>query len=322
MERGREKSHEFLIRNVGTAPLTLEVGSTTCKCTLGHVTGKPIPPGESTTVKLEWKALAENGPFRQEAKIITNDPLHHEVALTIEGEIVSATGVQPSDFMFDKIAVNETKSAEVYVMAMLQDEMEVQSAELSDAQTRDKFDIKIEPVYKSKLPDPKAKDGVRITLTAKPGLPVGRFDQSLTLHTNLQEGEVLHVPVIGRLVGEITVHGNSSWLPEQDALMMGKIKSSEGRKSHLNLVVRGENATEVKFEMGTVDPPELKVTIGEPKSYKDTLLHVPLEIEVPPGTRPMARLDTVQGEAGKVVLKTTHPTMKEVVFFVRFAVEK
>jgi hypothetical protein len=36
----------------------------------------------------------------------------------------------------------------------------------------------------------------------------------------------------------------------------------------------------------------------------------------------MARLSTVQGEAAKVVLKTSHPTVKELTFSVRFAVER
>jgi hypothetical protein len=198
----------------------------------------------------------------------------------------------------------------------------VGSAELTDAQTRDKFDIKIEDVPREQLPNPKARDGVKITLTTKPGLPVGRFDQSLTLHTNLKDDEVIHVPVLGRLVGDITVHGTSGWLSEQDVLLLGQVKSSEGRKAHLNIVARGENAGDLKFEVGSVEPTELKATLGTPQKLKDTLLHVPLEIEVPPGTRPMVRLDTSQGEAAKILIKTTHPEMKELVVYVRFAVER
>jgi hypothetical protein len=45
-------------------------------------------------------------------------------------------------------------------------------------------------------------------------------------------------------------------------------------------------------------------------------------IEVPAGTRPMVRLGTAQGEEGRVVIKTTHPTIKELVLGVRFAVER
>ena len=319
MELGREKSHEFVIRNVGDAPLKLTVGPTSCKCTLSEVQAGAIAPGESTTVKLEWSAKSDRGPFRQTATIHTNDPRRPDIELEIDGEIVDASGLQPTDFNFDKLAVDESKSAEVYVMAMLQDDLTVNSAELTSEDTRDKFDVKIEPVERDKLPVNTARAGVRITLTAKQGLPIGRFNQYLTLNTNLKEGEKLHVPVFGRVVGDISVHGNN-WREEEGVLLLGSVDSGKGRKERVNVVVRGEDAADVKFEVGSVDPPELKVTIGEPKRLKATLLHVPVDIEIPPGTRPMVRLATAQGEEAKIVLKTTHPKMKELAIGVRFAV--
>jgi hypothetical protein len=319
MERGREKSHQFVVRNTGNAPLRLRVGPTSCKCTLSEVKAGAIAPGESTRVKLEWSAKSDRGPFRQTATIHTNDPLHPDVELTIDGEIVDATGVEPSDFVFDKLAVGETKSAEVYVMAMLQDAISVDSAELGNEETRDNFDVKIEPAERDKLPAKTARAGVKITLTAKPGLPIGRFNQYLTLNTNLKEGEKLHIPVIGRVVGDISVHG-TNWNEEIGALNLGQVESSAGKKARVNVVVRGENAAGVKFDIGTIDPPELKVTIGQPKRLNDKLAHVPMEIEIPAGTRPMARLGTSQGEEARIVLTTTHPTMKELAVPVRFAV--
>jgi hypothetical protein len=323
MERGREKSHDFLIRNTGDAPLTLRVGQTSCKCTLSKVESGAIAPGESTTVRLEWSAKSDQGPFRQTATIHTNDPRQREVELTIDGEIVDASGVQPPDFGFDKVAVGESRTAEVYVMAMLQDELTISSAELSDPDTRDKFEVKIEPVETDELPVKTARDGARITLTVKPGLPIGRFNQYLTLTTNLKEGEKLHVPVTGRVVGDISVHGTrGNWLEEQGVLSFGAVEGASGEKARLNLVVRGEDAEGVKFEVGSIDPPELKVTFGEPTRLSATLVRIPMHVEIPPGTRPMVRLGTSQGEEGKIVLKTTHPNMKELSLGVRFAVER
>jgi hypothetical protein len=323
MERGRERSHQFVIRNTGDATLTLVAGPTSCKCTLSEVEDGKIAPGESTHARLEWSAKSDRGPLRVTATFHTNDPRQREIELTIDGEVVDASGVQPPDFGFDKLSVGETKSAEVYVMAMLQDELNVSSAELSDAQYRDKFDIKMEPVERDQLPLKNARDGVRITLTAKPGLPIGPFNQYLTLATNLKEGEKLHIPVIGRVVGDISVHGTrGQWLEEQGVLSLGAVESAQGKKARLNLVVRGEGAEDVTFEVGSVDPPELKVTFGNSTRLKPTLARVPMDVEVPPGMRPMVRLATAQGDEGKIVLKTTHPTMKELTLGVRFAVER
>jgi hypothetical protein len=314
-------SHRFEVKNVGDAPLTLRVGSTTCKCTVGEVAGKAVPPGEATHVLLEWKALSDYGPFRQSATLITNDPHRSQLELMIEGQITEATNLSPTEFLFDKVAVGESKSAEVIVMAMLEDDLAVSDVKLSDPATSDKFDIKVEPLEDDQLPNPEAKEGVRITLTAKAGLPVGRFHQWLSLRTNLAGSESIEIPLVGRVVGDISVHG-IDWNEEAGALSLGKVNSAEGRKRRVNIVVRGSAAPDVRLAVDSVDPGELEVTIGEPKKLTDSLVHFPVHIEVPAGTRPMVRLGTAQGEEGRVVLTTTHPTVKEIVLGVRFAVER
>jgi hypothetical protein len=322
MQRNTTKSHHFTVKNTGGAPLTLKVGPTSCKCTLGEVSGDALPPGSTTTVKLEWSALSGNGPFRQTATLLTNDPLASNVELTIEGQITDATNVSPPEFLFDKIPSGESKSAEVFVMAMLdEDELTVSEPKFSDPSTSEQFEVKIEPAAKTELPNPAAKAGARITVTAKPGLPIGRVYQSLSVRTNLADAEKLEIPLIGRVVGDISVHG-IGWNEELGVLSLGKVKSSTGRRDRVNIVVRGAGADAVKLEVVSSDPPELKATIGEARKLRDTLVHIPVEIEVPAGTRPMVRLDTAQGEEGRVVLKTSHPTVKELVLGVRFAVER
>lgn len=320
MERGHEKSHEFLIRNIGDAPLKIRVGQTSCKCTLSEINNDAIAPGESTHVKLAWSAKSDRGPFRQTATIHTNDPRQPDVELQIDGEIVDASGIEPPDFSFDKLAVGESKSAQVHVMAMLQDELTINGAELEGDENRDKFDIKVEPLEPDQLPDESAKDGARVTVTVKPGLPIGRFYHYVVLDTNLHNGQKLHIPIIGRVVGDISLHG-TNWREDEGVLLLGRVESAKGKTARLNIVVRGDDAENVRIGVGSLDPPELKVSVGEPKRLRANLLHVPLDVEVPAGTRPMARMDTGQGE-GKVVLTTTHPEMKELSFGVRFAVER
>jgi hypothetical protein len=321
MQRGTKKSHEFEIKNVGQAPLKVRAGTTSCKCTLSEVSEEPIPPNGSSHVKVEWTAKADSGPFTQTANILTNDPLHSTFELRVEGAIMSASGVEPPDLLFDKIPVGESRSAQVYVMAMLQDDLTVSDAVLSDANTRDKFDVKIEPVDKTDLPNPAAKKGVRITLTAKPGMPVGRFVEWLSVKTSLKDAESLEIPVVGQVVGDISVAGNS-WNDEQGAVRLGSVKSSEGRKERISLMVRGDAARATTFKVQSVDPEDIKVTIGEPRKLRDNLVQVPLEIEIPAGTRPMVHLDTAQGDRGKIVLSTTHPKVKELAIGVQFSVER
>ncbi len=321
MQRGTTMSHEFEILNIGEAPLKLKGGATSCKCTLSEVSETPVPPGGSTKVKLQWSAKSDNGPFRQTATIATNDPLQSSLELSVDGSIMSASGVEPSDVAFDRIAVGESKSAQVYVMAMLQDDLKVSDPVFSDATIRDKFVARIEPVDPKDLPNKSARRGVRVTVTAQPGLPVGRFQQWLSLRTNLAQAETLEIPVSGQVVGDINVHG-TGWSEERGVLNIGNVKSSEGAHNRLNIVVRGVEAPNTTFKIKSVEPKEMKVSLGEPKKLKDTLLQVPLEIEIPAGTRPMVHLDTAQGEPGRIILSTTHPKIKELSVNVLFAVER
>jgi hypothetical protein len=322
MQRGTTKSHEFVIRNTGNAPLKIRNGGTTCKCTLSQVADESIPPGGSTTVKLEWKAKADNGPFRQTATILTNDPTQSSVELQVDGQILALSGVDPPDFLFDKLAVDEKKSAQVYVMAMLQDNLTVKDPQISDPTIRDKFDIKVEPVEKSSLPNKLAKQGYRITITTKDGLPVGRFHSWVSLETNLEDAKKLEIPIVGQVVGDVGIRGITGWNEDEGVLTLGSVKSSEGGHGKVNLVVRGAGAADVKFQVKSKDPEELKVTLGEPRKISDSLLHVPVDIEIPAGTRPMVHLDTAQGEAGHIVFSTTHTKVKELSLSVRFAVER
>lgn len=321
MQRGTTKSHEFEFRNTGDAPLTLSVGGTSCKCTIGNVSNEAIDPGKSVKVKLEWSALVNTGPFRQTASILTNDPRQPRIELSVEGEVTEATGLYPPDFTFDKIAAGDSKSADVYLMAMAQDDLKVTNPELSNTETREFFDVKLEPIEPKSLPNPQAKAGVRVSLTAKPGLRLGRFDQWLAVSTNIPDAEQIKIPVFGRVVGNISIYGRM-WNEDQGVLRLGRVKSSTGVKAPLTVVIRGDDAETVTLSVASVDPPELKATLGEPKKVKDSLVHVPLEIEIPPGTPPMARLDIDQHDEARVVLKTNQPGIPEMVLGIRFAVER
>jgi hypothetical protein len=314
-------SHEFVVKNTGNAPLTLKVSATSCKCTLGVATDKPILPGETTTVKMEWHVEGEPGRFRQTATLLTNDPLKSQIFLTIEGLISEAVSVRPQGFLFDRIALGAEKSADVLVLSFLDDNLKLEGGEFVPADKGEFFGVRIEPVGKDELSDDDAKAGARVTLTAKPGLPVGAISNRFRLRTNLPDAPTVEIPMSGRVVGEISVHG-SDFDDERGVLRLGSVKSSEGKVARLNLVVRGEGAADVKFQVASLDPSELRVTIGESRRLNDNLAHVPVEVAVAPDTQPMVRLGTAQGREGRIILSTSHRSVHEVSIGVRFSVER
>ncbi len=322
MLRGTRKSHSFTVKNGGDAPLTLKVAFTTCKCTVGIAQDASIAPGQSTEVRLEWVANVGAGSFRQSASLDTNDPLHSQISLDIVGEVIENHIIEPASFVFDLIRVGESKSARVAVMATIDGPLTIDRPEFTNAATREYFDVRIEPASRGDLPDPTAKSGAFVTVTVRPNAPVGYLPQQLRLHTSLPDAAELEIPISGRVVGDITIHGEA-WDDARSTIRLGSIDSSKGSPpARLSLLVRGAGAEDVKINVVSCDPPELKAIIGEPKRLGDALVQVPLVISVPPGTPPMVRLGTEQGAAGCIILGTTLPTVPELRLEVRFSVER
>jgi len=117
MRRGEKLSHVFTLKNVGSAPLTLTQGKTTCKCTISKVSQGAIDPGQSADVTLEWHPETFFEEFRQTAEVITNDPDRRMVTLGVHGRVTSVVRPVPEDVTFGRIAASEPHKAEVMFYA-------------------------------------------------------------------------------------------------------------------------------------------------------------------------------------------------------------
>jgi hypothetical protein len=333
IEQGDRMTHDFVVANLGDAPLTVQFESHTCKCTevlLGGVkiaerNSLQIPPGGKDAITLEWTAKTEPGPFRHGATFSTNDPTHSRIELTVEGDVVESTSLQPAALIFGTVSANSTREASTILMSNLEPEVKILHHELSDPAVAEMMEITVTPVEKTDLPNREALCGVRVTATLHAGATLGPFFSWLTMETNLKNA-VKTLAITGTVAGDISVHG-TGWIEDQGVLKLGNIDGEAGRRVQLNVAVRGEHAANTKLTVASVDPPEMQVTLGEPKVLRPQLVHFPLVVEIPAGTRPMARItrdandpNSSSGD-GAIVLQTTHPDTKEVRMRVRFTVE-
>lgn len=321
MQRGSKMRHNFVIRNDGTAALRLVAGRPSCKCTAFEVTSESIPAGGQAEIGLEWVAKSVPGPFRQTAPVNTNDPTRPVVELVIEGTVIEPSGLEPSVFEFGEIRAGEPATASLIYYTTKEGEIDLTAEPPSREEIAGLYDVSIEPVDASELPTPNAVDGRRVTLTSSAGLPVGPVMEWVKLRRGQNEDDEIEVPVAGRVVGDITLHGGK-WNENAGVLNFGMVPSDEGAKSRLLLSAKGEHAADTRFEVLSVDPPELEVELGETVRRSDDVYHTYFTVEVPKGTRPMIHLNTPQGDDGVIRIKTTHPKSPEVVVRVRFAVTK
>jgi hypothetical protein len=101
------------------------------------------------------------------------------------------------------------------------------------------------------------------------------------------------------------------------------VKVGTGSSATLFLLVKGSHRNDVKFTVGEVTPPNaLQVEIGAGTPISDgKALKIPLTVSVPKTAPVQTHMGDARGEMGKIMLETTHPTIKQVPISVRFVVE-
>ncbi|MGN6544415.1 MAG: DUF1573 domain-containing protein [Aureliella sp.] len=324
MQQGSSKSHTFVFRNIGTAPLDLKVGATSCRCTIGSLADSSLKPGEQTEVTLEWKATGVLDKFGQTATIVTNDPQHHEILLSVKGTVARTILVEPPGINLGELSVSSPIEQTAYVFAYTGEPLEISDAAWADPDSADKVHVKVTPmpVDKKRFPDHQGASGAaQIDLQIEPGLPMGPLDTRITMHTNVKNVSTIDLPVIGKVVGDLQMIGGPSYDATNSILNLGKVDRHEGTTARLHLSVQGPERQSIKLEVGEVVPKDsLIVTIGEPKEQSSRVLY-PIICTVPKDAPAASYPGTNPKNFGKVVIKTSHPNIPEFRLFVRLNVE-
>ncbi len=316
-------SHDFILRNAGDAPLRLVSGGTSCRCTLSKLGQEEIPPGGSTKVTITWKPIDKAGPYKQTAKILTNDPARPRVTLSISGRITVALQLSPPELVLSGMSSGEASSASARLVCYLGQPLRVTGQEWSEAATARYFEAAVRPLTPAELKEfPTAQSGSLVTVTVKAGLPQGPFRQNLRFQTNLASAPTMTLPVQGIIGSQIAVVG-PGWDPDIGLLTLGAVPSRSGAKRRLMLVVRGPLRGQVAFKAVQVSPSLLRVSLGEKYEINHgVVVATSLMIEIPPGSPTVDHLGSEQGKLGEIILESTHPQVPKLRILVRFAVVK
>ncbi|MCX7428469.1 MAG: DUF1573 domain-containing protein [Planctomycetia bacterium] len=315
--------HEFVVKNVGNAPLNLTKGGTTCKCTMSALDKQKVFPGESTTVSIEWTPKGYLGDFEQTAKIETNDPLRPELTLKVKGRITTVLHASPSELVFTRVSAGQGAQGEIRLYAFTSDSMQVTGHELKDPSTAKFFDVAFEPMSAAQVSgEPEAKSGCLMEVRVKSGLPQGPFQQTILVRTNLAAAPVIEVPVTGKVGSDISVFGRG-WNEETGILKLGLLSPGKGVDESLTLVVRGPHQDTTDFRVAEVFPPDvLQVELGKKTQINQGVAtQTPLKIHIPKSAGPANHLGSKQGRIGRIVLDTNDSQMPKLTILVSFAIE-
>ncbi|MBI3839800.1 MAG: DUF1573 domain-containing protein [Planctomycetia bacterium] len=324
MERKSKVRHTFKFTNIGGGELTLKAGGTTCSmCTVSQLSKTRLAHGETADVTIEYDSSYSRPQFRQSATILTNDAEQPRVELNIFGSITTKYQVVPDQMVFSKISVNETKTSEIKIYAFLNDNLQVVKHELTGPETAPFFEVHTAPIPKEQLAEnPDVKSGCLVTVTVKPGLPLGPVRQTIRLELNTPGEEPLEVPIHAIVDSDISIVGGNGWNADYSRLNIGAVRSAEGATRKLLILVRGPERHSLKVQPVKVNPAWLKVTIGETSELNKDVNQIPLTIEIPSGTAAVNHLGSDQGKYAEILFETTHPQVKHMRMYLQFIVEQ
>ena len=331
MERDETRQHTFQLKNVGDAAANLKKGDTTCKCTLSELANNEVAPGEMVDVTLEWKPNSFADSFRQSANIeVLNDPANPLIKLEVHGRVIQSVRPVPEMIVLNNMSASESRQATVHVYYYREGDFNLQFDRYKDPSLADHLEVNVEPLPPELVDEePEARSGVRITLTALPGLPLGPLNQMIYFKSAIADLPEIEIPIFGSVTGDISVLASKSlYNNDLRLLTLGGVSRAEGGVFHMQLVVKGPLAKETKLSVGETDPAEVlqvEIDTENPSSVNDgKVLLYPMTVTIPPDSRPVSRLGGKEGTGspyGKIVINTTHPQAEKVVLLVKFAVQ-
>nr|MCS5617100.1 hypothetical protein [Pirellulales bacterium] len=146
-----------------------------------------------------------------------------------------------------------------------------------------------------------------VDVSIRPGLPLGRLRETLSVRFTMPEEVTAEIPVEGTVGGDLVLVG-PGWDSSRQALMLGTVSSRKGLRRRIFLTAKGPDRESVKPRVEETVPESLEVSIGEGKPIGDgAVLRIPIDLVIPPGSRPVNHICSEQGPAGRIVLATGHP---------------
>jgi hypothetical protein len=226
IEAGEDVEHIFVFHNTGDELLSVEEVLTSCGCTGTLVSEEAIPPGGTGEIQATFHAKGFQGKVKKGLTVVTNDPEHELVRLTIGGKVVSEVSVEPGYLNWGTIQPGDAPRPRKLSIRLLEGR-----------------DVRLEEV-RSESPSvvltKESENGRKVVYSAAlaEDLPAGRFTGRVTIRSNSERVPEIHVPFQGQVQGNVKV------IPH--ILSLGKVKPGKALTRRLRVYKTGKQGVTVQ----------------------------------------------------------------------------
>lgn len=196
VRNGEKVEHTFIIKNEGSAPLTVRRVQPACGCTIGVIEKNTLAPGEETKIQATFDSTGFRGEKKIPIRLYTNDPKQAMTELLLRGEVKQDVDVRPQQVSFGVVRKSDLLAGKVKKRSVTIFPDPATKVSILDVHSRsEELELETQDVTERGL------RGKRILVGLKPGMPVGLFRGSVVIKTTSSANTVLNVPVLARVEG-------------------------------------------------------------------------------------------------------------------------
>ena len=194
VERGAEVMHVFGLPNQGGAELRVDHVKTSCGCTVAVLSDQIVPPGKEARVAVTLDTARLAGRTTKTVSVYTNDPAAPVVGLSLTGQVNTDLVVTPTPLYLGRVRRGEAVRRDVLVTPGRE----------GAAYAVDRIDPPSHALRARLEPRPDGP-GQRLVVELDRDVPLGHFNETLTLHTTSPTQPVLTLPVLANVEGDVIV---------------------------------------------------------------------------------------------------------------------
>lgn len=187
---GEQISHDFVVKNKGTAPLEIKKVQLGCEC-MSSNQDLTVPPGGQGKLTVKIDSNGYGGGFHRFLTVFTNDPIQPRLRLTMKGKIKPLIEVLPGNLIALSGVVGEVPEGSLDLKAT------DKPFHITGMQTdlEGKIRHEIETV----------EDGRHYRLKVKNTAPAGSYRGGIKLQTDLAAKNQIVVQVKGEIKGLVSI---------------------------------------------------------------------------------------------------------------------
>ena len=199
-------THNYVVSNVGTAPLSVSKAKASCGCTTPKFKPTTLAPGESMNIGVSFNPKGRRGSQSKTVTVTSNCSVKPTTLLRFKATIATLVTLSPSGVSLGNVPAGDVITKTVKMTNNGTKPLVIKEAK----STKDTLDVEVEP----------AGDGKNYTvrISSRPDTKVGRISDTVTVSYEGDKVGAERISVFGTVQGKITIPKSVTIVPGATSL--------------------------------------------------------------------------------------------------------